>query len=211
MEHIFFYIILAFINFILGSIPTSYIIVRSLKGIDIREHGSCNPGATNTYRVAGAKAGITTLIIDILKGAAAVFIVKYAHNSFLAMEFYIQCLLIIFVVFGHTFSVFLKFKGGKGVAAAAGVFLGLVPTAFTFTFILFFITVYLTRYISLGSILSAISLPFFIYFFETMNEKTDLIFLSAIISAIVIIRHSQNIKRLLNGQENKFGQRRDEK
>ncbi|STO31577.1 G3P acyltransferase [Fusobacterium necrogenes] len=194
-------VIFIVIGYIFGALPNGVWIGKYCKGIDIREHGSKNSGATNAYRVLGVKYGIIVLIADAIKGFLPPFIAsKFGITG--------NFLLIIgmIAIIGHTFSFFLNFNGGKGVATSLGVFLFLIPQV-TFTLIIIFIAVVtITKYISLGSIISAIMLPLLTYFYPTQNNlnKLPLVLMTIIIGLFVVYKHKSNIKRLLKGTENKF-------
>ncbi len=196
--------IIAFVAaYILGSIPTSYIMGKLIKGIDIRNFGSGNVGATNALRILGTKVGIFTLIIDIGKGFLAVNIARFIIPE-------PTDLLIIstglFAILGHIFTVFLNFKGGKGVATSAGVFIALVPIPVAIALIVFILTVWLTKFVSLGSILGALTLFISELVINIRNSFSELeIFIfTCLIALFIIIRHKANIQRLLNGNENKI-------
>jgi len=198
------YILLAIISaYILGSIPTSYIMGRITKGIDIREFGSGNVGATNALRVLGTKIGIFTLIIDIGKGFLAVTVGKLLVED-------PSDLILIFVglsaIIGHIFTIFLKFKGGKGVATSAGVFIALVPIPVLITLIVFIITVWISKFVSLGSILAAFTLFTTELIINILNsfEELEILIFTFIIALFIIIRHKANIQRLIAGNENKI-------
>ena len=182
--------------YLIGSIPVGYIICRIFKNIDIRKFGSGNIGATNVYRVCGLKLGLPVLILDILKGFIPVYIGKI-------LKFSNPLILIggILSILGHSFSIFLKGKGGKGVSTSFGVVIGLFPLPAFFSFVLWLIVVFLTKYVSLASISGALLLPFSVYFF------TRDIFLSSIgilIFLFILYTHRENIKRLLNRKENRI-------
>jgi glycerol-3-phosphate acyltransferase PlsY len=181
--------------YLIGSIPTGLLLGKSY-GIDIRKEGSGNIGATNLYRTVGRKVGIITLIGDCLKGLLPVLLVQ--HSS-LPPEFAAWVGLAAFC--GHVFSVFLKFKGGKGVATALGVFLALSPLAVTIALALFASLMFLWRYVSLGSISAAAAMPLAVFFLGGSRTVT---IVTLVIAAIVIIRHHENIKRLISGTESKF-------
>ncbi|MCK4326410.1 glycerol-3-phosphate 1-O-acyltransferase PlsY, partial [bacterium] len=188
----------------LGSIPTSFLLGR-LKGIDLRRRGSGNVGATNAFRVLGPLPGVISLILDIGKGLVAVTLLARICGS--QPTDWIKILIGLAVIAGHNWTVFLKFKGGKGVATSAGVFLGLAPAALGFSVLVWLIVVAISRYISLGSILAAISLPIFIWrpIFTWQGEKgVPIILFGLLISLLVVIRHRANIKRLIKGEERKF-------
>ena len=174
---------------------------KIFKGIDIRTVGSRNSGATNAYRILGAKCGIATLIMDALKGYLPLYIASHFNIS----DKYIVVLGLI-AIFAHSMSCFLNFKGGKGVATSLGVFLFLAPKAVLVTFFGFLIVVYFTRYVSLSSITGAIILPVMVLILPAKEgvDKTTLVVLSFIIGAFVIYKHKSNIGRLLNGTESKI-------
>ncbi|OQY10439.1 MAG: acyl-phosphate glycerol 3-phosphate acyltransferase [Fusobacteriia bacterium 4572_132] len=184
--------------YFMGSIPTGIILGKSLKGIDIREHGSKNTGATNAYRVLGTKIGIMVLIIDILKGSIPVFIAKLLGLS----EIYLVIVGIV-AILGHTFSIFLRFQGGKGVATSTGVFFVLIPKVMIILVILFIGIVYFSRYISLASIIAAGMMPILVLAIYGSTQKI-ILFFSVLIGVYVIYKHKTNIQRLINGNENKF-------
>jgi len=181
--------------YLIGSIPTGLLLGKAY-GIDVRKEGSGNIGATNLYRTVGRKVGIITLIGDCLKGLLPVALVK---ASTLPPEIAAWVGLAAFC--GHVFSLFLKFKGGKGVATALGVFLALAPLAVAIALALFAGVMFIWRYVSLGSVSAAVAMPLAVYFLGGSGTVTAVTF---IIATIVIIRHHENIKRLLSGTENKF-------
>jgi glycerol-3-phosphate acyltransferase PlsY len=181
--------------YLIGSIPTGLLLGKAY-GIDVRKEGSGNIGATNLYRTVGRNVGILTLVGDCLKGLLPVLFVK--HSS-LPPEFAAWVALAAFC--GHVFSVFLKFKGGKGVATALGVFLALAPLAVTIALALFAALMFIWRYVSLGSISAAAVMPLAVYF---MGGSATVTGVTLVIAAIVIFRHHENIRRLLSGTENKF-------
>lgn len=181
--------------YLMGSFPTG-LILGKLHGIDVRKAGSGNVGATNLYRTVGRRVGIITLIVDCLKGLIPVLIVNFYG---LPVEFAAFVGLAAF--FGHVFSIFLKFKGGKGVATALGVFLALAPLAVIIAIALFAIVTFIWRYVSLGSILAAAVMPLVLLL---MPGNRTVIIVTFIISSTVIIRHYENISRLIAGKENKF-------
>lgn len=194
-EEITALVLLVGASYLVGSIPTGLLLGKAY-GIDVRKEGSGNIGATNLYRTVGRKVGIVTLIGDCLKGLVPVLLVKF---STLPPEFAAWVGLAAFC--GHVFSVFLKFKGGKGVATALGVFLALAPLAVAIVMVLFAGSMFLWRYVSLGSISAAAAMPLAVYFLGGSRTVTVV---TLLIAAIVIIRHKENIKRLISGTENKF-------
>ena len=210
-------IILALLlSYLIGSFPTAIIAGRLLKKIDIREHGSGNAGATNVLRILGWKAALIVLLIDMLKGFAAVYWVINIIpdvNSINARAFY-QILTGIAAIFGHIWSIFAGFKGGKGVGTAAGVFLGLQPLPVFICLLVFTGIVYRTRYVSLGSMTAAILLPIilFVQYIFLGKPIPILHIVVALLLAIMIIwTHRENIHRLTNGEENKVSFKRGEK
>ena len=196
-------IVALFIAYILGSIPTSYIMGKLIKGIDIRDFGSGNVGATNALRILGTKVGIITLIMDIGKGFLAVNIARFIIQEPSDLILIIAGL---FAILGHIFTIFLKFKGGKGVATSAGVFIALVPIPISIALFVFIVTVWLSKFVSLGSILAALTLfisELVVNIRNSFSELEILIF-TFIIALFIIIRHKSNIQRLINGNENKI-------
>jgi glycerol-3-phosphate acyltransferase PlsY len=212
-------LIAAAIGYLLGSLPFGYLIARA-KGVNIFEVGSKNPGSTNVLRVLGKGPGYLAFFLDMLKGVAA------TARPFLLYEIYVPMpgrehimrpnadhgLLLaaiaglIGAIIGHSFSCFLKFRGGKGVATAAGGFLVLLPMQTLIAGAVWIIAFYASRYVSLASILAAVALPVATFF---LVQSPLLLWLSAIIALFVIIRHRANIVRLLNGTENKFVKKKE--
>ena len=198
-------IILIIVAYILGSVPNALWIGKVFKGIDIREHGSKNTGSTNAARVLGAKLGILTLILDISKGAIPVALSLFMKADLLENITGISNLdfimIGIFAIVGHSFSIFMKFKGGMAVATTVGVFTVLVPKALLLAAVVFFVIFALTRYVSVSSITAAISLPIFIFFLYGNIPYTVF---GGIITILIIVKHKSNIQRLLNGTESRF-------
>ncbi len=192
--------------YLIGSIPTGYLFGWWLKGVDIRKQGSGNIGATNVFRVVGKVPGVIVLLLDILKGLVTVtvlsdilFKVVLPINQSL-----FKIILGLAVIAGHNWTVFLKFKGGKGVATSAGVLLGLEPVAVLICFLIWILVFIVTHYVSLSSIISALFLPLFTFLFY---KSPELIIFSLIICIIGIYKHRSNIKRLLSGTETKIKQK----
>ncbi len=182
--------------FLFGSIPFGYV-VGKLKGVDVRQHGSGNIGATNVSRVLGKKYGALVLLLDALKGVLPVLIVKLAG---LPEEY--QVLSGLFAVLGHCFSPFLKFRGGKGVATGLGAFIVISPKITLLAFFIFLTVFILTRYVSLSSITAALSYPLLYRFLE---KPSELSFILVSLTALVMVgKHHSNIKRLLKGEEKKY-------
>ena len=195
------YILLSLLAYFSGSIPSGVWIGKTFKGIDIRTVGSKNSGATNAYRNLGAVYGIMTLVIDALKGYLPLLVASKMGVS----EKYIVVIGLI-AILGHSFSCFLNFKGGKGVATSLGVFLFLAPKAIGIATLGFLIVVFFTRYVSLSSITAAIILPIMTMILPAKDgvDKLTLSILSVFIGAFVIYKHKTNITRLLNGTESKI-------
>lgn len=199
------------IGYLFGIFQTGYIYGKT-QGIDIREHGSGNAGATNTLRTLGAKAGAITLLGDCFKPILAILLVKFLLGDMFTGDIKVLELYAGFgAVLGHNYPFYLKFKGGKGVACTAGVVIAIAPLAVPLCLVVFIICVKLTRYVSLGSILMAIlfilQIVLFNYYgFLGINEASVLEFnlLSLAFSVMVIYRHKANIVRLMNGTENKI-------
>jgi len=181
--------------YLLGSIPTGLLLGKAY-GIDVRKEGSGNIGATNLYRTVGRKVGVMTLAGDCLKGMLPVLAVKY---SSLPVEYAAWVGLAAFC--GHVFSVFLRFRGGKGVATALGVFLALSPLAVAIAVGVFVVLMLVWRYVSLGSMAAAAVMPIAVW---ALGEGRVVGVVTMIVAVIVIIRHSENIKRLVAGTENRF-------
>ena len=195
------YILLSLLAYFAGSIPSGVWIGKTFKGIDIRTVGSKNSGATNAYRNLGAIYGIMTLVIDALKGYLPLLLASKMGVS----EKYIVVIGLI-AILGHSFSCFLNFKGGKGVATSLGVFLFLAPKAIGIATLGFLIVVFSTRYVSLSSITAAIILPIMTMILPAKDgvDKFTLAILSTFIGIFVIYKHKTNITRLLNGTESKI-------
>lgn len=194
------------ISYLLGSIPWGYLLVRCFKRIDIRKYGSGNIGFTNVLRVAGKPTAALTLILDSGKGWLAVAcLAPWLHGwgRGLNPEIF-QIGAFITVVGGHIFPFFLHFKGGKGIATGAGALLALSPAVFGITLGFWLLLVILFRYVSLGSILAVALLPLLMWFFQ---KQLSLIIFTLILAILIIIRHRDNIKRLLSGKERKIGEK----
>lgn len=189
-------------SYVTGAIPTSYLLSRLFAGIDLRQHGSGNLGATNLYRVLGWKYAIPAAVIDIAKGAIPVLL--FAPQVSDSQLFALGCG--VAAILGHVFSVFVRFKGGKGVATAAGVMLGLAPLALAVSAVVWAALVRLTGYVSVGSIVAAAVLPLAVYLLEDSTSPA-LLWIAGAIAAGVILLHRRNIQRLLKGTENRFGRR----
>lgn len=189
---------LTIISFIIGSIPTGLLIAKA-KGIDLRKVGSGNIGATNVLRAVGKEAALFTLLGDIVKGVVPVAIGK----SF-GVGVFDAGILGISAILGHNFSLFLKFKGGKGVATSIGVLLAFSPHVALFTITLWLLTARWTRYSSLSALIAFGLLPLSIYMLDYSNEK---MIIAIVITVLIFIRHTANIKRLIQGTESKIGEK----
>jgi acyl phosphate:glycerol-3-phosphate acyltransferase len=193
--------------YLLGSIPFGYLIVRLRAGADVRDTGSGGTGATNVTRKAGKGAGVLTLILDAAKGAAAVIFASRILETNQAFDWYVAMAAIV-ALLGHCFPVWLGFRGGKGVATGVGIFLILSPLAVAGAGLIFLLTVWRTRYVSLGSMMAAAALPVLIAiqdtFFRSVVEMRPLLFVGLAGGALIIFMHRANISRLLHGTESKF-------
>jgi acyl phosphate:glycerol-3-phosphate acyltransferase len=193
----------AIFAYLLGSIPSAVWYGKIFHGVDIRQHGSGNAGATNSLRIFGKKAGIIVLIFDSLKGFLAVYLTKH----FLKTDNELLPLLIgVLVVLGHIYPVFAQFRGGKGVATAIGVIVAVLPMAALGCIVVFFLTVLLTKYVSLGSLLGALAFPVQVSL-KRWNDVSDpyYIGLAWLFFFVLAYTHRENIQRLIKGSESKFG------
>lgn len=189
---IFFLIIF---SYLLGSIPTAFILVKVFQGKDIRKMGSGNPGTTNVIRSSGLLLGLITFIIDFLKGYIPIIITLKSYPQYIYISMF-------FVILGHIYSIFLKFKGGKGVATFFGVLFGISPKIFVISGIFFIISLLLTHIVSISSLISVIVSMFLFTFIEKHNTMSKLTFF--LIISIIILRHKENIIRLINKQEKRI-------
>ena len=204
------YSVIVGIGYLLGSCPNGYLVSRS-RGVDIRKHGSGNIGATNVLRVLGKKWGYLVFALDALKGLAAVRIAfaigdgmtpGATHPEMLAIAGGLSCIL------GHTLTIWLHFRGGKGVATSAGVLLGLMPIAVISVLAVWLVLFQITRYVSVASIGAAIALPLFVAVYLRLGMFTGVSLLpfSILIAGVVLWRHRSNMRRLLHGEEQRFHQ-----
>ncbi|UCC41306.1 MAG: glycerol-3-phosphate 1-O-acyltransferase PlsY [Candidatus Aminicenantes bacterium] len=192
-------IIFAICSYLFGAIPSGYIIFFIREKRDIRDFGSQSIGATNVLRLKGWKYAIPVVLIDILKGFLPVFL---ALKIFPDKSFALLCGFL--AVLGHCFPVYIKFKGGKGIATTLGVYSVLALKPFLLSVALFLIIVAISRYVSLGSILATLCYPLFVFLFK---GDTELIFLGLVIFVLIALKHTGNIGRLLKGKERKLGER----
>jgi acyl phosphate:glycerol-3-phosphate acyltransferase len=229
------YIIVAVIAFLLGSIPFGYIFVLVFRGEDVRQTGSGNIGATNVARTGSKGLAIATLLLDAMKGSAAVLfafsfgkhalsdtqrgLMSAAHSietlaqapGYLQIEqhlYVLGAIAALFAILGHVFTPWLGFKGGKGVATGLGVFLALAPKAVLVVLLIFAVIVLLTRYISLASMLAAACFPIAFFFLYRQSSTPAVIAMTAGVSLLIIYRHTDNIRRLMAGNENRFGSKK---
>lgn len=184
------------ITYCMGAIPTGVWLGKTFKNIDVRNYGSKNSGATNSYRVLGWKFGLMVLVGDILKG----FLPLYISSKFIE-NFNVLVFLGLVAILAHTYSIFINFKGGKGVATTVGVFLFLAPKVILLLLLIFIAVFGIFRYVSLASIISATVLPIAVLFF---SKNIFLFLLALLIGIFIIYRHKANIERLSNGTEEKF-------
>jgi acyl phosphate:glycerol-3-phosphate acyltransferase len=195
--------------YLLGSIPTGYLLMRFFRKQDIRTLGSGNIGATNVVRSGARGLGAATFILDTLKGCAAVWL-----GAFLAPILLpgvpvrnAEALAALFAVLGHMFPVWLRFRGGKGVATGFGVFLVAAPLAALASITVFALVFAISRFVSLASIIGAAVFPIFAWYFVHGEKPAFFIAVQAIVALLIIAKHHQNIRRLLSGTENRFGSR----
>lgn len=200
-------LLIAAVTYLLGSIPTGYLLVRIFRHEDIRAVGSGNIGATNVLRSGGKGLGAATFLLDMLKGCAAVWIGGLIGSALLPNAHYrsVQALAAFCAVIGHMFPIWLKLRGGKGVATGFGVFLVAAPWAALASISVFIIVLFLSRFVSLASILGAGSFPLFAWFLVTGPKPHVYIAVQCAVALLIIIKHHQNIRRLLAGTESRFG------
>ncbi|MBP6091542.1 MAG: glycerol-3-phosphate 1-O-acyltransferase PlsY [Crocinitomicaceae bacterium] len=189
--------------YLLGSIPTAVWVGKSWYAIDVREHGSKNAGATNTFRVLGKKPGIIVLIIDIIKGAIASLLPFYFYTGTSDQVVNLQIITSIVAVVGHVFPCFANFKGGKGVATSLGVIIGLHPAAAGICMAVFLLVFLTSHYVSLGAMVGAITFPLSIVFIFHTHSFWLIVF-AHVLAFLVILAHRKNIQRLLKGEESKM-------
>lgn len=189
------------LSYLIGAVSFSYLFGRMLKGIDIRKHGSGNAGATNTLRVLGVGPAVAVLLLDAAKGVAAVWIPVWLGSD----SAWIQVLCGIAAIAGHNWPVYFGFKGGKGIATTIGVMatLALIPSLIAGAVAI--LAIALTRYVSLGSLLYTLLLPFLILAF---GGDTPIFTISVLVAVFAFVRHRTNIAKLLKGQENKLGSKK---
>lgn len=198
------YVIVAVAAYLLGSIPTGFLMARA-RGIDIRAVGSGNIGATNAMRVLGKPVGIFVLLVDCAKGFAAVWLGSLLSTMLgvPGTEMETHCVVAgVFAVLGHNYPCWLRFKGGKGIATSAGVYLALAPAALGMGLAAFVLTVVVTRYVSVASIVGAVALPIAVWF---TRDNWILRIVTIALGVMAILKHRKNIQRLMAGTENRIG------
>lgn len=215
MERLALIIIL---SYLVGSIPTSVMYGKWFRGIDIRKHGSGNAGGTNVFRVLGWKPGVGVIIFDGLKGYIAVAVIARLYFD-LSIPFpstgpfeeftIVQIIAGSAAILGHIWTLFAGFKGGKGIATAAGMMIGIAPIEFAVSVVVFMVVLTVSRFVSLGSISAAVAFPLTLFFrwniFQVeIEDYSTLVYFSLVIAALLIFTHRGNIKRLIQGTENKL-------
>ncbi len=195
------YLIIAAVSYLLGSIPFGYLLVRIFKGEDVRASGSGNIGATNVARKSPA-LGAATLLLDAAKGLAAVLVARVLFSG--PDQQLIMTTAAFFAVLGHLFPVWLKFRGGKGVATSFGAFILLTPKSILCMVVVFLLIAAAFRYVSLGSVAAAAAFPLLAWALHEYADSRQLVLIAAV-SALVIWKHRRNIGRLAHGTESKFG------
>ena len=203
-------ILLLSASYVTGSIPTSIIVGKIFKGIDIRKHGSGNAGATNVFRVLGWKQALIVVVVDIFKGwlPAAVYATSLFQGQPIEETGVLQILCGFAAVLGHTYTIFAEFKGGKGVGTLGGMLLALFPIAVPLCLIVFSVVLMLTGYVSVGSILASAALPIFLFILPPLGfadtAPLSLLIFSLLVPWFIIFTHRSNITRLRSGDENRF-------
>jgi acyl phosphate:glycerol-3-phosphate acyltransferase len=196
------YLLLIIASYFIGAIPSGVVLAMAFSGKDIRQEGSGNIGATNVTRVLGKKLGALTLAGDLLKGFLPVCI-----GSYLVSSLNVVCLMGLTAFLGHLFPVYLRFKGGKGVATALGIFLYFAPLVILIEVVVFIAVVGIWRYVSLGSLIAAAAMPLLLVI---IGSPKPVVLLSMTFALLIFIKHKANIQRLLNGTENKFGTKKEQ-
>jgi len=212
------FVLIAVAAYLLGSIPTGFLLVRLFRRQDIRTVGSGNIGATNVLRTGGRGLGAATFLLDALKGCAAVWMATAVWASIVLITYIVpslplrdfEAIAALFCVLGHMFPVWLRFKGGKGVATGFGAFLVAAPLAALAAIAVFLLVLAISRYVSLSSILGALCFPVFAWFLpahDAARGDRSLFFfaMQTVVSLLIVAKHHQNIARLAAGKENRFG------
>lgn len=207
--NIILYLSTAIVAYLIGSIPTSIWVGKSKFGLDIRDHGSGNAGATNTFRVLGKKAGIFVMTVDVIKGSLATALPIFFYH--LVPQLSIEYLILwkitcgVCAVLGHIFPIYEKFKGGKGVATLLGMVIAVNPAVAGVCVLIFLIVLLISKYVSLGSMIAAFSFPLLLLIplLNPVGPHPILMTFGILIFLMVVFTHKKNIKRLKNGEENK--------
>lgn len=193
--------------YFIGAIPTAVWFGKLVHGVDVREHGSGNPGATNTFRVLGKRAGTIVMLVDIAKGLLATFIATVMLKMGVIPEDKLIITKLIYgmiAVFGHIFPIFIRFKGGKGVATLLGMMIGIEPMVALFSSLIFLAILLTTKYVSLSSMFGALSFPLMLIFIPRFKTGEPILVMFGFFLALVVIwSHHKNVKRLIQGEENK--------
>ena len=200
-------IVLTIVAYLLGSIPSAVWIGKYYYGVDIREHGSHNAGTTNMLRVLGRRAALPVFAIDFLKGFVAVTLsnlIAYDPEAQTGFIFNVKILLVVAAVLGHIFPLFAGFRGGKGVATLAGAVTGVYPPAILLCLAVWMVTLMITHYVSLSSMLAGVMFPIFILISPRTNGSVPLVVFSICVAVLLVITHRKNIKRLREGTESKI-------
>lgn len=209
------YTITAVVSYFLGSIPSGYL-AGKMRGVDIRQAGSGNIGATNVFRILGKKAGTAVLLADALKGWLAVGLVAqfvtlgFAQPNMTSeaapSRHVLELIAGISAILGHNYTCWLRFKGGKGIATTGGVLIAWLPVPFLIVLGVWIVVFAISRYVSLASVLTALALPFVTWWW---SGRTSMIVVTFLLSAMAIYKHRANITRLMNGTENRFGKKKE--
>ncbi|MCK5147831.1 glycerol-3-phosphate 1-O-acyltransferase PlsY [bacterium] len=205
------FLLIIFLSYLAGSIPTAIICSRLILKDDIRNHGSKNAGATNVFRVMGWKPALVVVLIDIAKGMVAVLLIVQLGDT-MFNDITIKIFAGLAAIIGHVWTVFAGFKGGKGVGTAFGVLLGLAPIASLITFAVWLILVLITRIVSLGSIAAALIFPMALFVqrhFFSSDLEVELLYMGIGLAVLIFVTHRANVKRLLRGEENRFGSKKN--
>lgn len=202
-------LVIAAVSYLLGSIPFGYLLVRTFRGEDVRLSGSGNIGATNVSRKSPV-LGVLTLILDALKGTVAVLLayLVVGRTPESSRAYLVVSLAALFAVLGHLFPVWLKFRGGKGVATGLGSFVVIAPKSVLLAVGVFIVAVLVFRYVSLGSILAVAFFPFLVYKMHAYGNDPVALILITSTSLLIIVKHHENVRRLLAGTENRVGAKR---
>ena len=200
------------LSYLAGSIPTSIICSKLFRGIDIRDYGSGNAGGTNAVRVLGWKLGVFVMLIDVGKGVLATLLISQIRIDPVNLSTNIvQIIAGMSAIFGHIWTVFASFKGGKGVGTAAGMLFALYPIAGVVCLAIFVLVFFTTRYVSLSSMSAAVSFPIVVLLFKDWRGYSEeLIYFAVFIAVLIVFTHRSNIKRLLKGEENKARRKKPE-